>query len=287
MTVCIAAKADDGKKIILAADQMATMQHITREAEGSHKIRKITEKIYILLAGNGILGNEIIKKVLAQRDSISTIEECATKTQEAFIAQRLALAEQQVLFTRGMTLRDFNANQTNLQSNIAAMIDQQLQGFGLDVIMLVAGIDPDGMARIYEVSNPGITAEMPGDFAAEGSGGTHATNSLLAREYKKEIEEKKAAYLVYEAKARSEVAPGVGIMTDMIIIGEKIHEVSDDSLKHLRDVYSDIVEADRKTLENKTSNISLDGTYTPTQLEKSALAVIKNTEKNVLDNVNS
>jgi 20S proteasome alpha/beta subunit len=259
MTVCIAAKADNGKKVILAADQMATMQHVTREAEGSHKIRKVAERIYILMAGNGVWGNEIIKKVLAHTDPITTVQECAIKTQEAYISQRLALAEQQILYTRGMTLANFTANQNNLQPNIAALIDQQLQGYGLDVIMLVAGIDADGEAKIYEVSSPGITAEIPGDFEAVGSGGTHATNSLLAREYRKEMEEKKAVYLVYEAKARSEVAPGVGAKTDMMIIGEKVQDVSDEGLKHLRGVYKDIAKAEQATLEEKTAGINLDG----------------------------
>ena len=257
MTVCIAAKADDGKSLVLAADQMATMYHITREAEGNHKIRKITDHIFVLIAGDGMWGNEIVKRVEASKDSIATVEECAQKVLESYIAQRLMLVEQQFLHTRGMTLAGFHQSQTALQPNIVGLIDQQIQTFSLDVSLLVAGIDPDEQARIYEVSTPGVTAEH-GDMAAIGSGATHATNSLLAREYTKEMERKKAVYSVYEAKARSEVAPGVGPRTDMILVTATTYrDLSDTTIQGLNDAYKSIVQEEQEALEKISANLEI------------------------------
>lgn len=249
MTVCIAAAAEANKSIVLIADRMATNMNVVREAESAHKILSIKSNIYMLIAGDGVLGKEIHKAVLARVDEINTIEEAAAVAQSEYINARLARVQNLVLVPRGLTIDAYQRQQQTLEPNIAALIDQQMMQFSIDVSLLVAGVDATG-ARIYAVEN-GIYGELD-SFSAIGSGSTHATNSLHARNYSPDFEATKARYLAFEAKKRSEVAPGVGVKTDMIVIeADNTKTYTDEELSNLNTKYESIMKQETKLLDEE------------------------------------
>lgn len=57
--------------------------------------------------------------------------------------------------------------------------------------------------------------------SAIGSGGMHASVRLSLGRQTKEIKIPETIFSVYEAKRASEVAPGVGKVTDMAVLNEK------------------------------------------------------------------
>ena len=90
--------------------------------------------------------------------------------------------------------------------------------------MLIAG--PDGQSNsIYTILNPGTIHNNGGiGHGAIGSGAPHALSSLIENSYASSMPKEKVVDLVKRAKARSEVAPGVGQQTTIVTIS-----VEDDS----------------------------------------------------------
>ena len=155
MTVCIAAICEERKSLVLAADQMATMSHVVREQEGSHKILEISDKIYMLTAGDAIAAKTVFTEVFEQVDKIKTVEDAVELAKQAYINVHLTRAQSLVLVPRGLNFDNYNASQRNLDPNIVSLIDQSLAQFRLDVLLIIAGINPDGEAKVYEVDPPG------------------------------------------------------------------------------------------------------------------------------------
>lgn len=250
MTVCIATKANDGKSLILAADQMATMMHIVREAESAHKILPLTETIYLLVAGSEFSAKEIYKAVLARADEIDTVESATEIVKSEFLVARLIDVQSRYLSPRGLDIQSYLQAQQSLDRNIVGLIDNQMLNHPFDVGIIVAGINPDGVAKIFEIGDPGIFGEHD-VFTSIGSGASHATNSILARSYQPSQTETQGVYTVFEAKKRSEVAPGVGLNTDLILLnhaGAKVY--GDDELAILNDFYTKYTQDEQKTLES-------------------------------------
>lgn len=251
MTVCIAAKANDNKSLVLAADQMATMSHLVREQEGSHKVLKIVDGIYLLTAGDAVAAKTIYKEILDNAGNISTVEDAVNFAKQAYVNTHLTYAQSVVLVPRGLTFDTYNASQRSMDVNVVSLIDQSLSQFKLDVLLIVAGINPDGEAKIYEVDPPGISGEFD-IFCTTGSGSSHATNSLYARNYSASLTPEEALYLVFEAKTRSEVAPGVGSKTDLYLVSKgKLKVYSDDELKEYKNLYEKVMEEEQELLKKK------------------------------------
>lgn len=251
MTVCIAAKCDDNKSLVLAADQMATMSHLVREQEGSHKILKVCEGIYMLTAGDAIAAKTIFSEVLSQTANIKNVENAVKIVKQAYTNVHLERAQSLVLVPRGLTFDTYNSGQRNMDPNIVSLIDQSLSQFRVDIALTIAGINPNGEAKIYEIDPPGISGEFD-IFCTTGSGHSHATNSLYARNYSPNLTKEEALYLVFEAKTRSEVAPGVGSKTDLYLIekkGERIY--TDTELSAYKDLYEKIGGEEKKLLDTQ------------------------------------
>ena len=84
--------------------------------------------------------------------------------------------------------------------------------------MLVVG--PNGQSHtIHTVLNPGIILDNSSiGHGAIGSGAPHAMYSLIEGSYTPSLNRDKVQELVAGAKARSEVAPGVGTETTIVTI---------------------------------------------------------------------
>lgn len=98
------------------------------------------------------------------------------------------------------------------------LIDQALYTSDIRVEILVAGPN-GGMHTVHTVLNPGTTHNNSSiGHAAIGSGAPHALYSLIENSYSRSVDRESVVGLVKKAKKRSEVAPGVGLETTVVVV---------------------------------------------------------------------
>lgn len=186
----------------------------------------------------------------------------ATSHEPSPLATRSPVANgssRSLLRPRGLDLGSFYGSHQALNPNIVAMIDQQMQQFNLGVELLLAGVDTTG-AHIYAVANPGPPENLhdPIGYAAVGSGTIHALQAFIGFGHSASAEYHETVFRAYAAKRRSEVAPGVGLDTDMAVIsGEGVHWLTQDELKQLREIYADYEAATGGELKKRLAGFKL------------------------------
>ena len=226
MTVCIAALYDDGKGAVLASDQMVTAR-IPIGYEFEHQeITKIVaidgdqHSIYALAAGDVLLGTEILniaKYEIQQLQRVVTATEATEIVRIAYQKVRLVKIVQRELEPRGLTLDTYYDRQQGLSPQVVQIVDQALLQTDVGVEFIISGSGEAG-CTIHTVSNPGTTSDhTPIGYCAIGSGAPHAMYSLIEASYKLSLNKEEVEDLVRKAKARSEVAPGVGSETQVQI----------------------------------------------------------------------
>ncbi len=232
MTICIAALAEDKKKIILAADQMITATiPIAYEFE-TEDVRKIyfpTENIAILTAGNTLHAFEIVDQLIRDIRSDANVkpehrrtEYVVERTRKIYQDYRRNLFSKTFLEPRGLNLNSYYDIQQKLFPGVVNKIEHELDSFSIGVEMIVAGSNPGGNCHIYSITHPGIsTSHDELGYVAVGSGAAHAMYYLIGSGYKKTFPAKRVEQVVREAKKRSEAAPGVGQETTIITLPKK------------------------------------------------------------------
>lgn len=88
---------------------------------------------------------------------------------------------------------------------------------------IVMGLDQSG-AHLYAIDNRGTTCQDWVGFTSIGAGYWHANSQLMFAGHVKTRQLAETTMLVYTAKRRAEVAPGVGEETDMVVIGPALGE---------------------------------------------------------------
>lgn len=264
MTICIAALADDGKSIVLASDREVTYGFpINTELDsGVRKIQKVTEKIFVLIAGNSLIGAELAEEIKLEKSGATSIREVAEALRAKYIKSRLQVMERLYIEPRGLTYEKYLEKQKDMNQQVVSLIDnglsQDTQSFQLSFI--VAGIDESG-GHIYGIFHPGIMSLMDvSGFCAIGIGDVHAVNSLIGNKYTKESSLRESLFYIYDAKKRSEVAPGVGIMTDMLTITEQgPHELTETEIKELDEIRKRIKDSFEKQIQKELISYKLAG----------------------------
>ena len=143
------------------------------------------------------------------------------------VAEFVRVAYQQVRLTavihtelepRGLSLSDFYARHQQLAPQIVQMVDQAMSQTNVQVEILIAGPN-DGRHTIHTVLNPGIVIENTAiGHGAIGSGAPHALAFLIENSYSPSLGREEVLEMVRDAKARSEIAPGVGTRTTELVI---------------------------------------------------------------------
>ena len=226
MTVCIAALYGDGAGVVLVTDRMVTA-HIPIGYEFEHQENtKIVElaganSTHALLAGDVLVGNEVLKVAqvqMTQRDGSVSASEAAEIVRGAYQQVRLEKITHQELGSRGLDLDTYYGRHQQLSQPIVQMIDQAFCKGNLGVEMLVAG--PNGETHaIHTILNPGTIHDNSSiGHGAIGSGAPHALYSLIEDSYAASLSKEEVITLVEKAKKRSEVAPGVGVETTIVVI---------------------------------------------------------------------
>lgn len=228
MTICIAALADDCKKLVLSADQMITANipiSYQFETDNVKKIYEVVENVVIMTAGNALFSYEIVetvKKSINPDQKSITVQEVAEITRTVYQNFRRNKVVRRFLEPRGLTLSDYLINQSKFHAGVVQEIEQNLVNFNIDVELIVAGNNSD-RCHVFSITHPGdLVSHDSIGYVCVGSGSPHATYYLIGSDYKKTMVLEDVKRLVKEAKQKSEVAPGVGKATTEKILPEHI-----------------------------------------------------------------
>lgn len=227
MTICIAALYEDGKGCVLASDQMTTAHFPIGYEFENEEVRKIvkvrdTAVAYLLTAGDVLFANEVLEAVRKDVDAkgVTATAVIADLFREHYQKVRRKHIIRNELEPRGLSLESYYQGQQRLVKEVVMMIDNALKSSNPRTELIVAGFG-EACCSVFSVMNPGdLFCHDAIGFAAVGSGAPHAVYSLIESGYKKSMDAKTVYELVEKAKKRSEVAPGVGNKTEIIIVPE-------------------------------------------------------------------
>ena len=227
MTVCLAAIA--GKTVIGASDRLVTAGDVQFEPNRP-KIRVLTNSVVVMTAGDAWLQSEVLDGVTSSVQSIVhadphewlSVRAVADLYCERWSEIKRHRAEHAILKPLGLTTAEFLKQQTSMDDDTVRSITNGLLDFNMPgTATLVAGVDASGphIFAIYD-GTPMQTDSV--GFAAIGIGGRHAESQLMLAQYAPDVPTSAAMMLVFLAKSRAEVAPGVGPDTDMFVIGREL-----------------------------------------------------------------
>lgn len=262
MTVCLAALCKDGDDplVVVAADRMVTLGGFIEFEHAVPKMAPAASGFAIaMVAGDTLTGTRLAREVSDQLTGTPTVMEIAQRLAAQYDTTRRQRIEEQVLAARGLDFSTFYAGHASFNPQITVMIDQQITQFNLGVELLLGGFDSSG-AHIYSVHNPG-RPEMLHDvigYAAIGSGAIHSLQAFIGFGHSSTAEFHQTVFRAYAAKRRAEVAPGVGLDTDMALVSAAgIQWVTAEQLDQLRDIYEDFERTTGDELKKRLANFSL------------------------------
>jgi hypothetical protein len=137
---------------------------------------------------------------------------------------KLRRAEASILFPLGLDRNSFLVSQQVMDKDLVDKISRNLINFDTpNVSVIIAGLDTyqtnNVHAHIYTLHNDYVTCDDVVGFSAIGSGSRHAESQLMLARHAWNSETPETILLAYCAKKNAEIAPGVGVGTDMFMIG--------------------------------------------------------------------
>jgi hypothetical protein len=175
-----------------------------------------------LTAGDALTAHDVLAAGPGFAGQLSNplVSHFADHVRQKFVESRRRLASEQILEPRGLTFDDFyqRGRINSLPPDLAMLIDNHIQQMRLGVSILLAGVDQGG-AHIYDIEDPGTSYcyDRVG-YHAVGSGHRHALLTLVAHNQHVSTGLNQTVFNANSAKRASEVAPGVGMATEMRII---------------------------------------------------------------------
>jgi hypothetical protein len=168
-------------------------------------------------------------------------------------------AERSHLAPFGLDMESFVSRQAELVPELALDIAQRVRSETLDVETIVAGMDSDGphIYSIGEFNDLGEevfyeTCHDGSGFWAVGSGARQFETLFMSSGYDTTWRLPDALLLMYSAKKRAEVSPGVGHLTDIFVITENSSELLPlRSMEAIEGYYKDL-EAELKKKRDET-----------------------------------
>lgn len=227
MTVCIAALAEDGKKAVLVADKMLTVQGTfpyTLDGSGD-KIFKINDNVHAMWCGGYVDATNILNKLKTSMGSaVLSVYETAEKLREAHLEYLQEVLIRENIIGRGIpSLADFYGNASiMLTEDSRKSIENALANFWLNsnTQFIVCGKDADGLYKIFILPiNPRNMILFGAEgYTQIGSGSFHAQYSMIHSNYKTSLSVDKVQKLALGAKKKAEKAPDVGKEEDIVIL---------------------------------------------------------------------
>ena len=225
MTVAIAAicHLEERPLIIATEDRMMTAGDIEFEQPQS-KMWRLNADTIALMYGDMAAQTEIAggTELAVARQAVQDVESIAELYAQKIGEYTRRSAEELVLRPLGMSIESFLEHHQGMQTDLTADLIRQLQTHaykcGRDLGgAIVAGVDDVG-AHIWQVEYGELSRLDRIGFLARGSGRWHAESEFMFAGYTPAWDFPEALSLVYSAKKRAEVAPGVGRQTDVVLI---------------------------------------------------------------------
>ncbi len=216
--------AEGGKKIVLAADRMITANFpLATEFETADvpKIYQLGDNVVAMPAGNALSAYEVIERARAQivSQQINKVEQIAEIIRRTYQEYRRHLVVERLLEPRGLSLETYYNTQQRLVLGVVQEVESQLTSFNLGVELIVAGCRDKEECHLFTITHPGVSLLHDAiGHVSIGSGSPHVMYFFIGSNYRKSLSAKEVEQLVREAKKKSEVAPGVGKQTEVLII---------------------------------------------------------------------
>jgi hypothetical protein len=227
VTICAAAlcrmRGLDGAEedmVIGISDRMLTSGDIEYEAAQSKIYPLGGIKALCLPAGDVAfhLPISIETSKTATQGQVVDIGDVARLYAENYASVRRARAERLYLAPHGLDIATFLANQRRMNESLVLSLADRVDREDLGVDTIIVGADEHG-PHIYRVSDPGVETCYDGiGFCAVGSGARQFEAQLMYHGYVGWWSWHAALLLLYSAKRRAEVSPGVGRQTDVFCV---------------------------------------------------------------------
>jgi hypothetical protein len=233
LTVCIAIRSQAA--IFLVSDRMITSGDIQFEPP-SEKIIFLTSCIAVMAAGDSAFHHEVMKdvtktvvdRVSKEPDNWWLVKDVVDLYVNARNNAKLKRAEAALLAPLGLNRDTFLEKQKTMDSDLVASIARDLINFEVPgVSIIVAGLDrlmgQDGPnTHIYSIFDGEVSCDDLIGFRAIGSGARHAESYIMLNRHAWNTQISDALLTAYCAKKNSEIAPGVGVETDLFMVGPDI-----------------------------------------------------------------
>ncbi len=277
MTICIAATGQfdvpNRPMVIIASDRMTSLADT--EFEPPHgKTFWMTQCIAALTAGSSAIQIELCKrthKEVAKRlTKMSTwipVEEVADIFSREMVKHKTAVTERFYLAPFGLDVPTLVKYRNKSDPEWLGDIAERMMLYKLGIATIITGLDSEG-AHIYVLDeNGGIMGHDLAGFAAIGGGRRHAESHFMFSKHSPIGSLRETILRTYIAKKRAEVAPGVGLATDMFVIGElgKNYRFSEDDMNYLEVIYKQITDEQEASLKKGNEQISQ---YLDAQIKK-------------------
>ncbi len=281
MTVCVAAICDNDK-IIGASDRMLTSGNIEFEPQLT-KIISITNSITAMIAGDTFIQDEILLKVFsevnkrlkAEPNNWLNVKDIAELYSHYCHEACVKRAEKNILTPLGLDSNTFISRQKEMDPGLIRQLANELRNFEIPTIAAIfAGVDSSG-PNIYVVDKEDVSCRNLVGFAAIGIGAGHANSQMMFASHTRRKSFPETLLLVYSAKKRAEVAPGVGSVTDMFMIGPALGSkisINSKTLGVLEKIYNEEQERERKASLKAKNSVDK---YIKSLLKKAVVAAEK------------
>jgi hypothetical protein len=237
VTVCVAAMAE--KTIVIgASDRMLTAGDVEFEPD-QFKIWPFSTAIVALVAGDSTLQSEILKRTdieVKRRINLDpktwiNVKDVASVYCQKYRDLLREHAEADLLNTLGLDIESFLHRQNEMNPELVKDIAVKLSEYDFPSLLetIFMGTDNDGplndkgekltYPQIYATERDKIANMATVGFAAIGIGRPHAESQFMFSGHSPWKPFDETIMLTYVAKKRAEVAPGVGKITDMVVIG--------------------------------------------------------------------
>ncbi len=146
------------------------------------------------------------------------VEDVAALYAKYYSEAKLKRSEAAILSPLGLNRMTFIERQQQMAPSLVSQLAQQMINFEMpEVETIFAGVDPRG-THIYVAQDGNKSCADVIGFASVGVGKWHANSQFMFAGHTRYSLLPRTAFLTFSAKRRAEVAPGVGVGTDMFMV---------------------------------------------------------------------
>ncbi len=241
MTQLIGAICDDGKKVITLSDRMVSTGDMTLAFEHPRiKAMVITQKSVVMTAGT-VHEPDLLRQAKERAKGKERIVEIADILKEVYQEFREEHVVDEVLRPLAgiKSFAEWHGKQRSLHDGLVMDLNQGIANYRLGLSLLLAGVDNGG--HLIRIDDPGIYRSFDSlSYCCIGMGDRHADNVYAWYKYSSAFPLVEALYIGFEAKKRSEMAGGVGKLTDILIMDTNgIKEICPGTINILEEIYYD------------------------------------------------